>query len=126
MAIERRKQVRFIPPVNTYAALGKNYSKVGTVKDISFEGLSFEYIGGELSNEDPSKIDIFLVGNVFHLYNVPCKIVYEIEVHVPHVNNMFIKVLTTKRCGIKFHQLNDDDLLQLKLFIESHAGKVAD
>ena len=123
MIIEHRKHVRLLPPPNTFAALGNNYSRVGKVKDISLDGLSFEYLSGESTEINASQVDIFLVGNVFHLYNVACRMVYDIQVHVPHVNNNYIKILTTKRCGLKFEEISEDDLAQLDLFLKAHTIK---
>ena len=125
MIIEHRKHLRLLPPPNTFAALGNNYSRVGKVKDISLDGLSFEYLSGECTEINSSQVDIFMVGNVFHLYNVPCRMVYDIQVHVPHVNNNYIKILTTKRCGLKFKEISEDDLAQLRLFLEAHAIKIS-
>jgi hypothetical protein len=125
MIIEHRKHIRLSPPSNTFAAIGSKYSKIGKVKDISLGGLSLEYLSGESTSMNPSKVDIFLVGSVFHLYNVPCRIVYDIQTHVPHVNNKFIKILTTKRCGIEFEAISEDDFTQLKLFIEAHTERIS-
>lgn len=88
-------------------------------------GLAFEYIAGEEGNPTNTEVDIFLIGNVFHLYNLPCGIVYEIEVHTPHVNNEYFKVLTTKRCGLAFKKLNKDEMLQLKLFLQAYSTGLA-
>lgn len=120
MAIERRKYSRFLPQENAFAALGRKYTRVGKISDISLGGLAFEYIVGEENHQGATEVDIFLVGDVFHLYNVPCKMVYDIEVHVPHVNNKFIKILTTKKCAVKFDYLAKDDKAQLELFIQTH------
>ena len=125
MIIEHRKHVRLLPPPNTYAALGNNYSRVGKVKDISLDGLSFEYLSGESTDTNVSQVDIFLVGNIFHLYNVPCRMVYDIETHVPHVNNNYLKILTTKRCGIKFNEISKNDYTQLSLFLEAHTARIS-
>lgn len=119
MMIEHRKHVRLLPPTNTFAALGNNYSRVGKVKDISLDGLSFEYLSGESTSVDSSRVDIFLVGSIFHLYNVPCEMVYDIKVHELHEDNNYIKMLTTKRCGIKFKKMSKDDFAQMTLFLEA-------
>jgi hypothetical protein len=121
MQIERRKYARYLPQENAFAALGRNYTRVGKIKDIALGGLAFEYIVGEAAKEDVLKADIFLVGNVFHLHDIPCKIIYDFEVHVPHVNSSYVKILTTKRCGLKFNELNKDEYVQLKLFLESYS-----
>ena len=125
MKIEQRKYARFLPPAQAFAALGSKYTKVGKVKNISLGGLAFEYITGEEKDGNFSQVDIFLVGDVFHLYNVPCKMVYDIQIHVPHVNNTFIKKLTTKRCGIKFDELSKDAIIQLELFLEAHTQGIS-
>jgi hypothetical protein len=119
--IEKRKNSRFILEHDTYAALGNEYNRVGKVIDISFGGLSFEYILSKKIENNVTKLDIFSFGNIFHLYNFSCKIVYNIDVNIPYVNNSFGKIFTTKRSGLKFNKLSDDDFLQLKLFIESYS-----
>ena len=125
MKTERRHLQRFLAKENAFAAVGRKYSKVGRIKDISFGGLAMEYIVGEDSHNNSSKVDIFLTGNVFHLYNVPCRLVYDIEIHVPHVNNKYVKILTTKRCGLQFKEFTEDDMEQLKLFLETHTTNSA-
>ena len=120
MIIEHRKHVRLWPQPNTFAAVGKNYSRVGKVRDISLDGLSFEYLYGESIENNSSQVDIFLVGNIFHLYNVPCRMVYDVQIHVPHVKSHYKKLLTTKRCGIEFKEISKDDFAQLSLFLQAH------
>ena len=120
MVIERRKYARYLPQKNAFAALGRNYSRVGKIQNIALGGLAFEYIVGEASRKDATEADIFLVGNVFHLHNIPCQIVYDFEVHVPHVNNGYVKILTTKRCGVKFDVLSENKATQLSVFLETH------
>lgn len=108
---------------NAIAALGSEYSRVGKVLDISLGGLAFEYIIGEQIVLNSTKLDIYLVGNIFHLSNIPCRIIYDIQIHMPYVNNNLIKVLTNNRCGLKFDKLSRDESLQLKLFIENDSEK---
>ena len=118
MISDRRRQPRFLPVENSFAALGASFSKVGKIKDIGLGGLGFEYIVGEASNNDQTRIDIFLSRNAFHLANLPCRVVYEKNIHVPPVSNRHVKALTTKRCGVKFGAVNEEDLAQLKLFLK--------
>jgi len=120
MKIENRKHIRFLPQENAFAALGKNYTKVGKVRDICKGGLAFEYIAGETTRNQDTQVDIFLTGNVFHLYNVPCEVVYEADIHVPHVNTKFVRLLTTRRCGIKFGDLSESDIRELDKFLAAH------
>lgn len=119
MIANQRKHTRLLPQENTFAAIGREFTKVGKVKDISIGGLAIEYIVGEDENHRPSQVDIFMSGQVFHLNSLPCKLVYDMEVHVPHVNNQYVKLLTTKRCGVQFEELSDHDQAQLEIFLES-------
>ena len=125
MVVERRKYARYLPKENAFAALGREYTRVGKIKNISLGGLAFEYIVGDTLKEDAAEVDIFLVGNVFHLHNIPCRIVYDFEVHVPHVNNSYVKILTTKRCGLQFKPHSDEIITQLRLFIEAYSDRLA-
>ena len=119
MIIDHRKHVRLLPPSNTFAALGNSHYRVGKVIDISLAGLSFEYLTENTTDINYFRIDIFLIGSIFHLYNLPCEIVYDIQIHVPHVNNSYVEILTSKRCGIKFKEMSEDDLSRLRLFLEA-------
>ena len=119
---EQRALDRFIPSENAYVALGRKYTKVGKMKDISLAGLAFEYLAGEEFNEDASALDIFLVGTEFHLYRIPCKLIYNIDVHVPQINNELVKIYTTKRCGVRFEKLTKDLKSLLSFFIKYHTS----
>lgn len=118
--VERRKHARYLPQNNAFAALGREYTRVGKIQDIALGGLAFEYIVGDALKEEATETDIFLVGNVFHLHNIPCQIIYDFEVHVPHVNNSYVKILTTKRCGLRFAPLNEETITELKLFLHEY------
>ena len=120
MGIERRQYARYLSHRNAFAALGRQYSIVGKIKNIALGGLAFEYIGGDSPDEDTCEADIFIVGNVFHLHNIPCRIIYDYDVYVPYVNSSYVKKLTTKRCGLKFERLSKEMTTQLILFLEAH------
>ena len=119
MMVERRKHTRLLLKDNAFAALGKNYSKVGKIKNVSKGGLAFEYIVGEEDEEISCQVDIFLIGQVFHLYNLPCRPVYDDVVHVLNVNHQYVKALTTKCCGLEFRELNEDELSQLNILFQT-------
>lgn len=120
MRSEQRIHNRFTPKANAFAALGRKYTKVGKIKDISIGGLAFEYIAVEEFNKDESQLDIFLVGTEFHLYRVPCRVIYNIDIHVPKINNSLVEMYTTKRCGVQFRELNKDLKILLDFFLKSH------
>ena len=125
MVVERRKYARYLPQKNAFAALGCEYTRVGKIKDIALGGLAFEYNVGDALSEEATEADIFLVGNVFHLHNIPCRIIYDFDVHVPHVNNGYLKILTTKRCGLKFGPYTDEVKSQITLFLDAYTAGVS-
>ena len=125
MEFKSRKYDRFITCENAFAALGRNYSKIGKIKDISLGGLAFEYIAAEVENLTISDVDVFLSNSIFHLYNLPCRVIYDIKIHSPYVEDKFRQMLLTKRCGIKFQKLNKDAELQLKFFLQAHTAGLA-
>ena len=120
MCSEQRLHDRFTPKANAFAALGRKYTKVGKIRDISIGGLAFEYIVEENFNKDESNLDIFLVGTEFHLYRVPCRVIYNIDIYVPKINNSLVKMYTTKRCGVQFGELNKDLKMLLDFFLKYH------
>jgi hypothetical protein len=124
MDVERRKYARYLTTDNAFAALGRQYTRVGKIKNIAMGGLAFEYIVGEALNEDATEADIFLIGNVFHLHNIPCRIIYDVNVHVPHVNNHYVKILTTKRCGLQFKTHTEEIMAQLRFFIDAYSDRI--
>jgi hypothetical protein len=125
MKLERRRHSRYLPQENTFAAIGGEVTKVGIVKDISHKGMAIEYIAGENSISDPTQVDIFLPGNGYYLYNLPCTMKYEIEVCIPQVKHKYQKILTSKRCGLEYVTLDARDSEQLKLFIQTHTKVIA-
>ena len=125
MGIGQRNNDRFVINARAFAALGRKIKKIGNIKDIGLGGLAFEYIGGESEQTDISEVDIFLAGNVFQLYNIPCEIIYEIEVHSPHVDNPYSQTLKTKRCGLAFRNLSPDQTSKLKFFLQAYSDGLA-
>jgi len=119
MAIEKRKYERVSPEGNAFAALGRRYAKVGRIKDISMGGLAFEYISAVGIDKDHSQVDIFLIGDVFHLYNLPCEVVYDIEYPAIFENMKSVKISSFKRCGLQFRAMSEYDMAQMQLFLES-------
>lgn len=117
---EQRAYKRRIPERNVYAALGCDYEKVGRIIDLSPGGLAFEYIFDENENAQFSQINIFKVGEVFHLRNLPCKIIYDIALPPPRNGIESLKHSRSRKCGVEFETLPEEDNLQLSLFLKLH------
>ena len=122
MAMEQRKYVRFIAQDNAFAALRNGFKKVGKVNDISIKGLAFSYLKKTTEADSDlhySQVDIFLSGNGFHIFNVPCRIVYDIPDPTPE--GLFVEM---SRCGLHFQKLTESQSEQLNLFIKNHTTGV--
>ena len=117
--------MRFLAKDNSFAALRNGFKKVGKIDDISINGLGFSYLS-EITEVDTadhfSKVDIFLSGNGFHLFNVPCRIVYETPDFTPDEGFL----VRMSRCGLQFGELTRSQLEQLELFIENYTTGILD
>lgn len=128
MNIDKRKYNRFLAQEDAFAALG--FSTVGKVKDISMGGLAFEYLDlSENSDQvsshrdtfEPLPVTIFLSKNDFHLPNVPCKTIYDINASESDSSQKFITSLKHRLCGVKFGTLSEDIMAKLEFFLQNHA-----
>jgi c-di-GMP-binding flagellar brake protein YcgR len=119
MKKERRKSARRPVVDDAYAALGKNYTRVGKIINICIGGLAFEYITGESDTHEDEKLDIFISDYHFSLYNLPCSVVYDIALRVPNLKSRIKDLLTTRRCGVRFHHLSASQRQKLQAFVDS-------
>ena len=119
MSAERRKYVRFLAQDTAFAALRSEFKKVGRIKDISIGGLAFSYFSDTCEMSSSSQVfqvDIFLSGNGFHLYNVPCKIVCDLP-NSSDDEGFYVKM---NRCCLHFGELTESQLGQLNFFIKHY------
>ena len=132
MSIDKRKHIRFLSQDDAFAALG--FRTVGRIKNISIGGLAFEYVNiSEISDQVSSNRDtfeslqasIFLSKNNFHLSNVPCKIIYDINAPVPDKHQEFITSLKHRLCGVKFGMLSEDMTAKLEFFLKNHTTELS-
>jgi hypothetical protein len=126
MGDEQRKNIRFLAQDNAIVALQNVYTKVGKVKDISMGGLAFEHIDDEKPNSETSRRDILLWVNGFRLSKLPGRIVYDIPLPPPNEYQELIIHLITRRCGIQFEALSEDQASQLDFFLKTYTkGRVS-
>jgi c-di-GMP-binding flagellar brake protein YcgR len=118
--IEKRKYIRFLPKEKAYAAIGADFAKVGKLKDISIGGLALEYITDEKSGLAYSQVDIFVRGKEFHLFKLPCKIVYDIRLDAPEKVQALASTLLRRRCGVEFDWITKKHKKQLEEFLRIH------
>ncbi|MBI5603821.1 MAG: PilZ domain-containing protein [Deltaproteobacteria bacterium] len=117
MKSDRRKYNRYVPPNNTFAALGPNFTTVGRVREISLGGVGLEYITDRSLTGNPAQVDIFLSENGFHLSKIPCRVVYDLHLSPPPPDEE--APFITKKCGLAFGPLLENQTSQLKDFLET-------
>ncbi|QTA84399.1 hypothetical protein [Desulfonema magnum] len=123
MKPERRNQPRFLTSDNAFIAMGIRMPKIGKIKDISLNGLAFEYLVNcptdkadrEDSHEKFSQANLFLVGGEFSLTDIPCIMVYDIIKYI-FTQSLIVK----KQCGVRFGELGEDQAKELGLFLAYH------
>jgi hypothetical protein len=120
MKKDLRVHERRIPIGNVYAALGREYERVGKLIDFSSGGLAFDYMSDANPDLELSRINVFKVGEVFNLHNLPCKIVYDIPLPTLRDDIESLKRSHNRRCGVKFDKLPKEINFYLTLFLESH------
>jgi len=120
MEAEQRNNIRFLVEDNVVVALRNHSTKIGKVKDISKGGLSFEHTYAENSTLEPSKKGILLWTNGFWMSKVPCRVVYDIPLPTPAEYESLTIRLITRRCGIQFEALSEDQMAQLDLFLKTY------
>jgi hypothetical protein len=119
---EQRKTKRLLMKDNVFAALRGGFRKVGKIDDISIKGLGFSYLkqtDDTRDHEQDYQVDIFLPQNGFHLFNIPCRTVYE-KSGVSFVEGFPVKLC---RCGLHFGTLSDIQLNLLNFIIKKFTVK---
>ncbi len=123
MKSERRNQPRFLTHDKAFVAMGISLPRIGKIKDISLNGLAFEYLidcpvnkaGYEDSDKNFLQANIFIVGGGFSLADIPCIMVYDT------INNIFTRsLIVKKRCGVQFGEFREDQTRKLGVFLADH------
>ncbi len=126
MTVENRNYVRFLAKPNTYAALGSHFTKVGRIKDISIGGLAFEYIcNSQDSDQQPSKIAIFLSETGFHLANLACRVVCDCPKCAGSKNRVPNSVYAINCCAVQFTVITKKQRDELDYFLKHYTRGIA-
>jgi hypothetical protein len=119
IGMERRRYPRFLVEENVMVALQNGIRRIGRVKDIGRGGLSFEHIDeGNLSESDSRK-NVLLLVNDLRLPEIPCKIVYDTPLPIPSEYDRLTIQFITRRCGVEFEPLTDDQADRLDFFLKT-------
>lgn len=90
-------------------------SVFGELIDISFGGLSFRYNAYENLLKKPAEFGIIFGGETLYFDNVPLESVSDLPLDDDGG--------TARRCGMKFGELNEEELALLARFIRKHTAK---
>jgi c-di-GMP-binding flagellar brake protein YcgR len=114
--VERRRHKRFQAEGGAYAAIRPQYDKIGQIIDVSKGGLAFRYLVSGSHESESFEMDIFLIGDGFHLDKVPFKTVFDQEIP----KSLCPGPQTMRRCGVKFGELTQTQAHKLENFILKH------
>jgi hypothetical protein len=114
-----RRYSRYLVKGHAFAALSKEYDRVGKIIDISLGGLAFEYLYNERHlSEGLTKINIFLTNNGFHLPNLTCRIICDHPKRSSIEND--ICTLQKNTCAVQFISLSAFQIDRLDFFIKNY------
>jgi hypothetical protein len=88
---------------------------VGSMREISLNGLRFHYIGREKLLNEEGELAICSGGKDFFLYKVPCRILYDAKVYKNHPSP-----ISMRHCGVQFGELERKHMTQIEYFIHNH------
>jgi hypothetical protein len=118
--VERRSYHRFRVRAGAIAAL--NDSKLGTITDISRDGLAFRYIDFGYEDEVESLVapEVSIVNDAgFALHNVPCRIIRD-DYSQPEYP---FSTLRMNKCRLQFVEMTPEQRAQLDYFIANFAKR---
>jgi hypothetical protein len=121
MATNQRAHVRYTPNCDAFISLGSCFTHVGSIRDISMNGASFEHFPyNPLITPADYSVDIFICRSDLHITNIPCRIVYELPVPENILALTPDRAMTQKRCGIEFKPTNSHHQQQLEHFLTQY------
>jgi hypothetical protein len=113
--VERRKHKRSEVQDDTFVLLRSDDTKLGTLINITMNGLTFHYIGREEALSELAQLGILLPDNHFYLFKVPCKIISDLKLYKNHPSP-----ISMRRCGVQFGELTQSQVSQLQYFIQNY------
>jgi len=113
---ERRQQKRFKAAEGAFAALVDQESRLGQIKDISLNGLSFRYIDSHKKLANASELKIILGNQGLYLDKVPFKIISDFKIQ----SEFSFSKVHMRQIGLKFGELTPGQRNRLDRFIKHH------
>jgi len=113
---ERRQQKRFKAAEGAFAALVDQESRLGQIKDISSQGLSFRYIDSHEKLENASELKIIVGNRGLYLDKVPFKIISDFQIE----SEFSFSRVNMRQIGLEFGELTPGQRNRLDRFIKHH------
>lgn len=113
--VEQGQHKRFRVQNDTFVVLRSNDIKVGSLEEITIDGLSFHYVGREVSITEPAELSIISPNHNFQLFTIPCKITSDLKSYErdPYA-------ITMRQCAVQFVELTPLQISQLEYFIGNY------
>lgn len=111
---ERRKSTRYALRTDVFLALRPGFTTLGKLMDVSGGGVAFEYAVFD-QHEKVAAVDVDIFASEpdqFMLSRVPCRVVYDVKIQKPTLGG-----IETRRCGLKFEQLSQQQSELLNLLL---------
>ncbi len=121
--LEKRSFERYAVKEHAFALLKPYCDKLGQIKNISRGGIAFEYLVFDNTNDavqldEQLRLDIILTPEALYISQVPCKVVYDDA--VTEESPLLVQDIESRRCGIKFGKLTEDQTNTLETFLAKH------
>jgi len=116
MSGERRMQKRFKAAEGAFAALVDQESRLGQIKDISSQGLSFRYIDSHEKLANASELKIILGNRGLYLDKVPFKIISDFKIE----SEFSFSKVHMRQIGLEFGELTAGQRDRLDRFIKHY------
>ena len=103
-SVDRRQHERFPVADEVFLTFRPSFERIGSVKDISKTGISFEYLAFEEGEEvEYVDVDVFSASQDLYISRIPCRIVYDIRKEPAFI----LRDAETRRCGMEFGELSE-------------------
>ena len=96
--------------------------KLGSINNISMDGLVFRYIDSQAQSDESPVLDILSADCGFYLGNVSFKTMSDIEI----AEDVPINSVKMRQLRVQFNKLTPNQKIQLDNFIRNHGSEVQD
>jgi hypothetical protein len=114
---DRRSSERYRVKDGIFAVLIANKDKLGQIKDISLQGLSFRYVNSDKYTKEPGELKIIIAGCGLYMDKLAIETVSDFEIK----GGFSISPLKLRQTAVKFVNLSAEQRNRIEAFIIQHA-----